>query len=218
VHNSSHLSRRTLRRQRWFFSLGRGSHGWGSYGWKSNWPMPVTCHSRLSRLTRRRSTLSTMSFARIIGLQPRILTVIARQCPSNNFYRLISSSSCFYNRHAPYPSLQSDLDEKVNRNRAHATQEHGSFDPAVNPYKNGPSAIDKAVHLFFLTEILRGAPIIWCWAFSLLNVRRNVDCYGELLSSSLYSHVSVRERTFISSFPWRTCITPLSQRRRALHW
>lgn len=27
----------------------------------------------------------------------------------------------------------------------------------VDPYKGGPSAIDKAVHLFFLTEILRGA-------------------------------------------------------------
>lgn len=26
----------------------------------------------------------------------------------------------------------------------------------VNPYKGGPSAIDKAVHLFFFTEILRG--------------------------------------------------------------
>jgi len=103
-----------------------------------------------------------MSFARIIGIQPRILTVIARQYPSNNCRRLISSSSCFYNRHAPYPNLQSDLDEKVNRNRAHATQEHGSFDPAVNPYRNGPSAIDKAVHLFFLTEILRGTPIMRC--------------------------------------------------------
>lgn len=108
------------------------------------------------------STLSTMSFACIIGLQPRILTVTARQCLSNNPRRLISSSSCSRTRHAPYPNLQSDLDEKVNRNRAHAAQEHGSLDPAVDPYKNGPSAIDKAVHLFFLTEILRGTPVIWC--------------------------------------------------------
>ena len=28
---------------------------------------------------------------------------------------------------------------------------------AVNPYAGGPSAIDKAVHFFFLTELLRGA-------------------------------------------------------------
>ena len=27
---------------------------------------------------------------------------------------------------------------------------------SVNPYKGGPSAIDKAVHLFFFTEIIRG--------------------------------------------------------------
>ncbi|KAI5117315.1 hypothetical protein M0805_000441 [Coniferiporia weirii] len=30
----------------------------------------------------------------------------------------------------------------------------------VNPYKNGKSAIDKAVHLFFFTEILRGMWIV----------------------------------------------------------
>jgi NADH dehydrogenase (ubiquinone) Fe-S protein 8 len=30
----------------------------------------------------------------------------------------------------------------------------------VNPYQHGPSAIDKAVHLFFFTEILRGGNII----------------------------------------------------------
>jgi len=30
----------------------------------------------------------------------------------------------------------------------------------VNPYKDGPSAIDKAVHMFFFTEILRGMWIV----------------------------------------------------------
>ena len=29
-----------------------------------------------------------------------------------------------------------------------------------NPYKAGPSAIDKAVHLFFFTEIVRGVLLI----------------------------------------------------------
>jgi hypothetical protein len=28
----------------------------------------------------------------------------------------------------------------------------------LNPYKDGPSALDKAAHLFFFTEIVRGAP------------------------------------------------------------
>jgi NADH dehydrogenase (ubiquinone) Fe-S protein 8 len=31
---------------------------------------------------------------------------------------------------------------------------------SVNPYKGGPSAIDKAVHLFFFTEILRGMNVM----------------------------------------------------------
>jgi NADH dehydrogenase (ubiquinone) Fe-S protein 8 len=33
----------------------------------------------------------------------------------------------------------------------------------LDPYKDGPSAIDKAVHLFFFTEILRGpfAVVLW---------------------------------------------------------
>lgn len=101
-----------------------------------------------------------MSFARIIGLQPRILTVFARKSPSDNCRRLISSSPCSHARHAPQPNLESDLNEKVNRNRVHAVPEYGSLDPAVDPYRNGPSAIDKAVHIFFLTEILRGIPII----------------------------------------------------------
>jgi NADH dehydrogenase (ubiquinone) Fe-S protein 8 len=33
-------------------------------------------------------------------------------------------------------------------------------DESGNPYKGGPSAIDKAVHLFFFTEILRGMWIV----------------------------------------------------------
>ena len=31
------------------------------------------------------------------------------------------------------------------------------LDKDYDPYKDGPSAIDKAVHLFFFTEIIRGA-------------------------------------------------------------
>ena len=30
----------------------------------------------------------------------------------------------------------------------------------VNPYKGGPTAIDKAVHMFFFTEIIRGEIVI----------------------------------------------------------
>lgn len=38
----------------------------------------------------------------------------------------------------------------------HASPAPPSSNTDVNPYKGGPSAIDKAVHLFFFTEILRG--------------------------------------------------------------
>lgn len=31
----------------------------------------------------------------------------------------------------------------------------------VNPYKDGPSALDKAAHLFFFTEIVRGECHVW---------------------------------------------------------
>ncbi|THH22124.1 hypothetical protein EUX98_g8252 [Antrodiella citrinella] len=37
------------------------------------------------------------------------------------------------------------------------TAKHGDD---INPYKGGPSAIEKAVHLFFFTEILRGMWIV----------------------------------------------------------
>ncbi|KAF8525292.1 NADH-quinone oxidoreductase [Gautieria morchelliformis] len=33
-------------------------------------------------------------------------------------------------------------------------------DKYVNPYKDGPSAVDKAVHLFFFTEIIRGMWVV----------------------------------------------------------
>ena len=35
-------------------------------------------------------------------------------------------------------------------------QAAAEFKADVNPYKGGPSAVDKAVHLLFFTEILRG--------------------------------------------------------------
>ena len=45
------------------------------------------------------------------------------------------------------------------RAQAQHTHDHHSHSSAatdVNPYAGGPSAIEKAAHLFFLTEIFRG--------------------------------------------------------------
>ncbi|KAJ3561577.1 hypothetical protein NP233_g10113 [Leucocoprinus birnbaumii] len=101
-----------------------------------------------------------MSFARIVGLQPRVFAV-ARNPQINTLVsrRLVSSSSCAHAQHAP-PSLESNLDEKVNRNRGHPSSAAPTSDLSVDPYRNGPSAIDKAVHIFFFTEIIRGMWIV----------------------------------------------------------
>src|SRR5262249_6095723 len=115
-------------------------------------------------------------------------------------------------QHVPNRGLESNLDEKVNRNRMHVAPQHDSYDLSVDPYRNGPSAIDKAVHIFFFTEIIRGIPLVESKVFLPLNALRNVDCIGEFLPSAIYYHVSIREGSFIASLPWRTCTTPLSQR------
>ncbi|KXN92297.1 NADH-ubiquinone oxidoreductase 23 kDa subunit, mitochondrial [Leucoagaricus sp. SymC.cos] len=101
-----------------------------------------------------------MSFARLVGLQPRILAVTTRNTSTNSLIsrRLISSSSCSHAQHIP-GGLQSNLDEKVNRNRGHAASSD-VMNLEVDPYRNGPSAIGKAVHIFFFTEILRGMWIV----------------------------------------------------------
>lgn len=70
-------------------------------------------------------------------------------------------------------------------------------DPA-NPYQNGPSAIEKAVHMFFFTEIIRGGFVlhrhhlmIWSDSHRYSAFLRNVDRFGAILPSSIYNHVSV---------------------------
>jgi hypothetical protein len=152
------------------------------------------------------STLSSMSFARIAGLQPRILAAVARQTQPNILVsrRLLSSSSRTHAEHTSDGGLQSNLDEKVNRARAraHTTPTYDAHDLTIDPYRNGPSAIDKAVHLFFFTEIIRGIPSVNSKGFLALNVIRNVGCAGKLLPSSLYHHVPVREGPSITPFPW----------------
>lgn len=48
-------------------------------------------------------------------------------------------------------------------------------DDYVNPYKGGPSAIDKAVHLFFFTEIIRGGSCLAMCSGRRVQCRRHVD-------------------------------------------
>jgi hypothetical protein len=88
----------------------------------------------------------------------------------------------------------------------------------LDPYK-GQSAIDKAVHIFFFTEILRGAKaitnkyscgtnLLWC---------RDVDRVGEFLQTTVYYHVSIRKGTVVPPFSGRACFAQIPQWRREMH-
>ena len=69
-----------------------------------------------------------------------------------------------------------------------------SSDNYVNPYK-GQSALDKAVHLFFFTEILRGKlKIMHSGPVSNLDIfldSRHVDCHGTDFPTSIHHYVSI---------------------------
>lgn len=76
-----------------------------------------------------------------------------------------------------------------------------------DPYHGGPSAIEKAVHLFFFTEIIRGSYTLPSLGHLFMSHRpfrrnynyyRNVDCLGTVLPTTLYHYVPIRERP---SFP-----------------
>ncbi|KAF8165570.1 Ndufs8, NADH:ubiquinone oxidoreductase 23 kd subunit [Crassisporium funariophilum] len=100
----------------------------------------------------------------VVGLQPRI--VFSAQATSARSLlatrRLISHSTCSHAEHAPRPT-QDALTSAINERNQHHDTVHREFDARgneLNPYRNGPSALDKAVHLFFFTEIIRGMWIV----------------------------------------------------------
>lgn len=115
-----------------------------------------------------------------LGLSPRLL-LSYRYYPFNSpvvAHRLLSTSrsagAAPTSHHSHGPGALT------------ANNQHG------NPYKDGPSAIDKAVHIFFFTEILRG---VWrnqdlslASKFILLG-DRNVDRTGELLQTTIHYYV-----------------------------
>jgi NADH dehydrogenase (ubiquinone) Fe-S protein 8 len=97
-------------------------------------------------------------FNLVVGLQPRIAFAARHSFPRSPLVsrRLISNSAC---SHADYPSRSSSLSSGINDRTSHAPslpREYDAQGHELNPYRNGPSALDKAVHLFFFTEIIRG--------------------------------------------------------------
>lgn len=93
-----------------------------------------------------------------------------------------------------------------------ARDEPGKY---VNPYEGGPSALEKAAHLFFFTEIVRGAFTLSHMLFPpYLNGHcpRHVASLGTILPSPIHNHVSFREGSSLPSLPWRARASSLSER------
>lgn len=163
-----------------------------------------------------------MSFARprlVLGLSPRILAKQRSKTLSSSIvaYRNIHSSCC---SHASPLESSGRLGGPVKSPPLGAGSLTAKDEPGkdIDPYKDGQSAIDKAVHLFFFTEIIRGMCFEDNYSELLHDLLRNVDRYGEFLQATLHDHVPVRERPLVTSFPRRACAAAISQWRRTLHW
>ncbi|KAG5654608.1 hypothetical protein H0H81_011583 [Sphagnurus paluster] len=113
-----------------------------------------------------------MSFARprvFAGLQPRLLVVPRTTAVRSAIltHRLLSTSARALAQHAQGPAtstshdgLSSAVGERSHRHGTAPEPKFDSYGRELNPYENGPTSIDKAVHLFFFTEILRGMWIV----------------------------------------------------------
>jgi NADH dehydrogenase (ubiquinone) Fe-S protein 8 len=138
-----------------------------------------------------------MSFARqrlALGLSPRILAKQRSTAlfPSIIAYRNIHSSRCSHA--SPLESsgrLEGPVSIKSPPLGAGSLTAKDEPGKDIDPYKDGPSAIDKAVHLFFFTEIIRGMCFEDSFFELLHDSLRNVDCYGEFLQVALHDHVPV---------------------------
>ncbi|TDL29842.1 NADH-quinone oxidoreductase [Rickenella mellea] len=92
------------------------------------------------------------SFARRLALHPSAIRFISR----TNAQQLSVGRRVYLRPLSTTPKLlASDHQHQHGHNDAAASRAK-----YVNPYKGGPSAIDKAVHLFFFTEIIRGMWIV----------------------------------------------------------
>ena len=66
------------------------------------------------------------------------------------------------------------------------------FGKLANPYKDGPSALEKAAHLFFFTEIVRGKlETRLHFGRGLTSILRHVACAGTVFQTAIHHYVSV---------------------------
>jgi len=107
-----------------------------------------------------------MSFARprlALGLSPRILASQPSTAlsPSILAYRNIHSSRCLHASPLETPGrLEGPVSIKSPSLGAGSLTAKDEPGKDIDPYRDGQSAIDKAVHLFFFTEIIRGMWIV----------------------------------------------------------
>ncbi|KAF9534679.1 hypothetical protein CPB83DRAFT_842747 [Crepidotus variabilis] len=106
----------------------------------------------------------------IVGIQPNIARILASSNLGRHALvarRLLSASTCSHAEHTNYShrpqapsSLVSGIEDRNVHKEHHPNAQIDSHGNEINPYRNGPSALDKAVHLFFFTEIIRGMWIV----------------------------------------------------------
>ncbi|KAF8622084.1 hypothetical protein AX15_007228 [Amanita polypyramis BW_CC] len=107
-----------------------------------------------------------MSLARpqlLMGLQPYMRSANASTYIRATFQarRLLSTSTCSHTQHTtPRQNLSSNLKEHLHGHNGAPAPIYDAKGSEVDPYKDGPSALDKAVHLFFFTEIIRGMWVV----------------------------------------------------------
>ncbi|EIM85719.1 NADH-quinone oxidoreductase [Stereum hirsutum FP-91666 SS1] len=110
-----------------------------------------------------------MSFARPrlpLGLSPRIALARPSSTPSSLIaYRLLSTSRRLQQAE-PLDTLggsEKAPDHKAGHIKSPPLKTYSAVDQPelrLDPYKDGPSALEKAAHMFFFTEILRGMWIV----------------------------------------------------------
>lgn len=104
---------------------------------------------------------ANMSLARRLVLGQLKARMLARTSPYPNGGVLAAMNLLAQNRGLS-TSQRRLLAQPLPDNHHHHNHQHSAPSSSqssisdINPYKDGPSALDKAVHLFFFTEILRG--------------------------------------------------------------
>ncbi len=174
------------------------------------------CDYRYTSLipTRRseRRRFRAMAFARsrlLLGLQPYMRTTNSSPYLRATLQtrRLLSSSSCSHAQHAP-ANHTGNTGEHSHRHDHTTPQVRNTEGTEVDPYKDGPSALDKAVHIFFFTEIVRGMVPVFLLRYE-AEYFRHVGCTRELFPTSVHNHVPLREGTLVSPVPRRACSSSL---------